>query len=111
MKERHRDRIREVVEDYFIDHVATRADGVPEQTQYRDANSLPRRRTLLHRGHLFSANRDQRHWRTRWRMSHVTQRGHAPTNHGDQLRGFRLDRVDCVNIEFIANEHLRFKSI
>lgn len=52
MEKRDRDRIGEAIEDDFINHVATRADGVPEQAQHRDPHSLPHGRALLHRGHL-----------------------------------------------------------
>jgi len=52
VEKRDRDRIREAVEDDFIDHVSARADGVPAQTQHRDPHSLPHGRALLHRGHL-----------------------------------------------------------
>lgn len=52
MEKRNRDRIGEAVEDDFIDHVAARADSVPEQAQHRDPHSLSHGRALLHRGHL-----------------------------------------------------------
>lgn len=104
MKERHRDRIGEAVEDDFIDHVATRADGVPEQTQHRDPNSLPRRRALLHRGHLFSANRDAILEDSLEKESRDSARPRPHQNHhGDQLRdsldsGERCAVLDRVHV-------------
>lgn len=100
MKERHRDGIGEAVEDDFIYHVAARADGVPEQTQHRDPDSLPRRRTLLHRGHLSAQSRESTRPATLEESLEEESRDAARprphrNHHGDQLREFRFRRKVC----------------